>query len=127
MLKKMINESEKDKILHYRGSGNFALMQEVTDHFFASYGAVLTEGTLCDGAAEAGIEEGRGSNKNMPITEIVKSEVVIFWGRNPHVTSSHILPLLKNKTIVVIDPLKTQIAKSADIYLQIKPQFFPNG
>lgn len=121
ILKKMINESQKEKILHYRGSGNFALMQEVSDHFFASFGAVLTEGTLCDGAAEAGIEEGRGSNKNMPITEIAKSEVVIFWGRNPHVTSSHVLPLLKNKKIIVIDPIKTQIAKSADIYLQIKP------
>lgn len=121
ILKKMINESEKEKILNYRGSGNFALMQEVSDHFFASYGATLTEGTLCDGAAEAGIEEGRGSNKNMPITEIAKSDVVIFWGRNPHVTSSHILPLLKNKKIIVIDPVQTKIAKSADIYLQIKP------
>lgn len=120
-LKEMIEESEKDEILHYRGNANFALMQEVTDHFFASYGAVLTEGTLCDGAGEAGIVEGRGSNKNMPITEIVKSDVVIFWGRNPHTTSSHILPLIKNKTVIVIDPVKTKIAKIADIHIQLKP------
>jgi len=121
ILKEMIKESQKDEILHYRGSGNFALMQEVTDHFFASYGAVLTEGTLCDGAGEAGIEEGRGSNKNMPITEVAKSDVVIFWGRNPHTTSSHILPLVKGKTIIVIDPIKTQIAKTADVHIQLKP------
>lgn len=121
ILKEMIKNSNKDEILHYRGSGNFALMQEVTDHFFASYGAVLTEGSLCDGAGEAGIEEGRGSNKNMPITEVSKSDVVIFWGRNPHTTSSHILPLTKNKTIIVIDPIKTQIAKTADLHIQLKP------
>ncbi len=72
-------------------------MQEVTDHFFASYRATLTDGTLCDGAGEAGIIKGRGSNKNMPLPEIEKSEVVILWGRNPHTTSSHLLPLLKNK------------------------------
>ena len=114
------NSASKD-ILHYRGSGNFALMQEVTDHFFASYGATLTDGTLCDGAGEAGILEGRGSNKNMPLCEIKNSEVVIFWGRNPHTTSSHILPLIKDKTIIVIDPIKTKIAKMADLHIQLKP------
>jgi len=122
ILQDMLNESQKSEILHYRGSGNFGLMQEVTDHFFASYGATLTDGTLCDGAGEAGIIEGRGSNKNMPLGEIEKSEVVIIWGRNPHTTSSHLLPLLKDKQVIVIDPVKTKIAKSADIYLQIKPK-----
>ncbi|EDZ61411.1 molybdopterin oxidoreductase [Sulfurimonas gotlandica GD1] len=121
-LAQMLRESKPSEILHYRSSGNFALMQEVSDHFFASYGATLTDGTLCDGAGEAGITEGRGSNKNMPLSEIAKSDVVIFWGRNPHTTSSHILPLIKNKKIIVIDPIKTKIAKIADLHLQIKPR-----
>ena len=120
-LKEILSTTEISEILHYRGSGNFSLMQEVTDHFFTSYGATLTNGTLCDGAGEAGIIEGRGSNKNMPISEIAKSEVVIFWGRNPHATSSHILPLIKGKTIIAIDPIKTKIAKMADLHVQIKP------
>ncbi|MCD6190550.1 MAG: molybdopterin-dependent oxidoreductase [Sulfurimonas sp.] len=120
-LKEILESSNKNEILHYRGSGNFALMQEVTDHFFSSYGAVLTDGTLCDGAGEAGIIEGRGSNKNMPLSEIAKSDVVIIWGRNPHTTSSHLLPLIKGKEIIVIDPLKTKIAKTADLFIQIKP------
>ncbi len=121
ILTKMLKESKKDEILHYRGHGNFALMQEVTDHFFSSFGATLTDGTLCDGAGEAGIIEGRGSNKNMSMSEIAKSDVVIFWGRNPHATSSHLLPLIKDKIIIVIDPLKTKIAKMADLHIQIKP------
>jgi len=120
-LKDILLTSDKNEILHYRGHGNFALMQEVTDHFFASYGATLTDGSLCDGAGEAGIIEGRGTNKNMSISEIAKSEVVIFWGRDPHTTSSHLLPLMKDKTIIVIDPVKTKIAKMADIHVQIKP------
>ena len=120
-LKEILSSSLKSDILHYRGSGNFGLMQEVTDHFFANLGAVLTDGSLCDGAGEAGIINGRGSNKNMPLSEIEKSEVVLFWGRNPHVTSSHILPLIKDKKVIVIDPIRTKIAKSADVYIQIKP------
>ncbi len=120
-LKELLAFESKNNILHYRGNGNFALMQEVTDHFFANFGAILTDGTLCDGAGEAGIIEGRGSNKNMPLSEIEKSDVVIFWGRNPHTTSSHILPLVKNKKIIVIDPLKTKIAEIADLHVQIRP------
>ncbi len=120
-LKEILDSNLKSETLHYRGSGNFGLMQEVTDHVFASMGARLTDGTLCDGAGEAGIVEGRGSNKNMPLSEIAKSEVVIFWGRNPHVTSSHLLPMIKGKKIIVIDPVKTKIAKTADIHIQLKP------
>lgn len=120
-LNEILKTNKSSDVLHYRGSGNFGLMQEITDNFFSSFGATLTNGTLCDGAGEAGILEGRGSNKNMPISEIAKSEVVIFWGRNPHTTSSHLLPLIKDKTIIVIDPIKTQIAKDSDLHLQIKP------
>lgn len=120
-LRELLDENYKSETLYYRGSGNFGLMQEVSDHFFASVGATLTTGSLCDGAGEAGIIEGRGSNKNMPMSEIAKSEVVVFWGRNPHTTSSHLLPLIKDKTIIVIDPVQTKIAKMADIHLQIKP------
>lgn len=121
ILVRMFKESKESEVLHYRGHGNFGLMQGVTDHFFASYGATLTDGNLCDGAGEAGIIEGRGSNKNMPLSEIAKSDVVIFWGRNPHVTSSHLLPIVKGKKIIVIDPVETKIAKSADLFIQIKP------
>ncbi len=121
LLSEMIDENLKSETLFYKGSGNFALMQDVTEHFFASIGATLTDGSLCDGAGEAGIIEGRGSNKNMPYSEIEKSDVVIFWGRNPHTTSSHLLPLIKGKKIIVIDPVETQIAKMADLFIQIRP------
>ena len=119
MLVDMLKQSEN--CLHYRGNGNFALMQEVTDYFFASYGATLTDGSLCDGAGEAGIIAGRGHNEIMTPEEIAKSDLVVFWGRNPHTTSSHILPLLKDKKIIVVDPIKTQIAQKADLHVQLKP------
>jgi anaerobic selenocysteine-containing dehydrogenase len=120
-LKEILFSRSTDEILHYRGSGNFGLMQGVTDHLFSQMGATLTDGSLCDGAGEAGIIEGRGSNKNLSLSEIEKSEVVVFWGRNPHVTSSHILPIIKGKTVIVVDPVKTKIAKMADLHIQIKP------
>jgi len=119
---KCANVSVPSQILHYRGHGNFGLMQEITDHFFANFGATLTDGSLCDGAGEAGIVEGRGHNKLLSPEQIAKSEVVIVWGRNIHTTNSHLLPFLKDKTIIVIDPVKTKMAESADFHVQIKPK-----
>ena len=117
----MLKTTTNSSTLLYKGSGNFALMQGLLEHFFASYGAVLTEGSLCDGAGEAGIIEGRGSNKNMPYSEIEKSDIVILWGRDPHITSTHLLPLLKTKKIIVINPIKIESAYNADLFIQLKP------
>lgn len=108
-------------VLHYRGHGNFGSMQEVSDHFFANYGATLTKGSLCDGAGEAGIIDGRGVNYALSPEQIGEAEVVILWGRDPHVTNSHILPFLRDKQIIVIDPVRTRMAEKADLFLQIKP------
>ncbi|MFA6188147.1 MAG: molybdopterin-dependent oxidoreductase [Sulfuricurvum sp.] len=116
-----LQNSDPQRTLFYRGSGNIALMQRSTDHFFAGMGATGTRGSLCDGAGEAGIILGRGINHALSPKIIDEAEVVIVWGRNPHVTHSHLLGVLKNKFIVVIDPVQTQLAKTANLYLQIKP------
>jgi len=82
----------------------------------------LTKGSLCDGAGDAGIVEGRGVNRTLPLEQIEKAEVVVVWGRNVTVTNSHIMPYLEGKKIVVIDPVRTAIAKKADFFLQIAPR-----
>jgi anaerobic selenocysteine-containing dehydrogenase len=121
-LETLVREArEGNGVLHYRGSGNFGLMQAVTDHFFASVGATLTDGSLCDGAGAAGVTQGRGSNRALPPEQIAASDVVIVWGRNIPVTNSHLLPFLKDKEIIVIDPVRTDFAESADMHIQIKP------
>lgn len=122
ILKDILQKHSPDKTLFYKGSGNIALMQDVTEHFFAEYGSYSTNGSLCDGAGQVAIKEARGFNQVIAPEEIEKSEVVIFWGRNPHTTNSHILPFIKGKKIIVIDPVETQIAKEADFHLQIRPR-----
>lgn len=121
ILKERISEHKPHELLFYRGSGNIALMQRVTEHFFASLGATGTSGSLCDGAGEAGIIAGRGKNYPLSPSMIEKSEVVIVWGKNPHTSHSHLLPYLENKTLIVIDPIRTPLAQKADLYVPIKP------
>jgi len=116
-----LNTAQTDKTLFYRGSGNIGLIQRSMDHFFGQIGAIGTRGSLCDGAGEAGILEGRGVNYPLSPSMIDEAQVVIVWGKNPHTTHSHLLPFLKNKKIIVIDPIKTQLAQNADLHIQIKP------
>ena len=117
----VLKDTKSDSVLYYRGSGNVGLMQRSLEHFFAAIQAVGTSGSLCDGAGEAGIIQGRGNNEILSPQMILESEVVVLWGRNPHTTHSHLLPFLEGKMIIVIDPLKTPIAKKADLHIQIKP------
>ncbi len=122
ILEERLKGSDPSRVLHFRGSGNLGKMQAVTDLFFARYGATLTQGSLCDAAGQLGIEEGRGKNLILPLEQIKKSELIIIWGRNVTDTNSHILPYLDKKSVVVIDPVKTPIAKRAAMHLQIKPR-----
>jgi len=108
--------------LLWRGSGNFGVMQEISNLLFDKIDGTTTKGTLCDGSGDAGILEGRGVNRILPIEQIKKAEVVVVWGKNITITSAHLMPHLKDKKIIVIDPVKTAIAKKADIYLQIAPR-----
>lgn len=121
ILLKRLNANKADKTLFYRGSGNIGLMQRSMDHFFAQIGAMGTRGSLCDGAGEAAILEGRGVNYPLSPSMISQAQVVVVWGKNPQSTHSHLLPFLKNKKIIVIDPIKTPLAQSSDLHIQIKP------
>ena len=122
ILSSKIEEFKDGKNLHFMGSGDLGRVQHITKEFFAGFGFFGTEGSLCDGAGDAGIKEGRGANLMLPPSEIEKSDVVVIWGRDPSISNTHILPFLKDKKLIVIDPYKTDLAKKADIFLQIKPR-----
>ena len=121
-MKAVAEAFKTDDALLWRGSGNFGAMQGVTNLFMEKVNGTLTRGSLCDGAGDAGIIMGRGINRNLPLEQIAKAETVVVWGRNVTVTNSHIMPFLEGKHIVVIDPVKTTIAKKADLHLQIHPR-----
>jgi anaerobic selenocysteine-containing dehydrogenase len=110
------------KTLYFKGSGNLGAMQGVTKTFFAKHHAVLASGSLCDEAGDAGVVQGRGANLALSPLHVKDAEVVILWGRNPSVTNSHMLPSLKGKTLIVINPVKIDLAKNAALHVQIKPK-----
>ncbi|MCK4441809.1 MAG: molybdopterin-dependent oxidoreductase, partial [Sulfurovaceae bacterium] len=100
----------------------FGVMQEITNLLFKAIDGTTTKGSLCDGAGDAGIIAGRGVNRILPPEQIAKAEVVVVWGKNITVTASHLMPYIEGKKIIVIDPIKTPIAKRADLFIQNMPR-----
>ncbi|MCF6173137.1 MAG: molybdopterin-dependent oxidoreductase [Campylobacteraceae bacterium] len=117
-----LKETKPSKVLYYKGSGNLGALQSVTRVFFDKFNATLTKGGLCEKAGIYGIEEGRGAALALSPAVVKNSDVVIIWGRDTSITNSHMLPALKGKKLIVIDPRRTNIAKKAEIYVQIKPR-----
>ena len=122
ILVEKLRDTQGKNSLFYKGSGNLGVMQSATKNFFSQYGSDLTKGSLCDGAGTLGIEEGRGKVLNPPINRLLNSDVIIVWGRNFSVTSPHLYNLVKDKTFITIDPIKTEIAKKSELHLQINPK-----
>ena len=121
-LQAVVEAFQVDNPLLWRGSGNFGVMQEVTNLLFDKIEGTTTKGSLCDGSGDAGIIEGRGVNRILPPEQIAKAEVIVVWGKNLTVTASHLMPYIEGKKLVVIDPVETSIAKKADLFLQIAPR-----
>ncbi|MFV0481318.1 MAG: molybdopterin oxidoreductase, partial [Campylobacteraceae bacterium] len=122
ILLKKIKETPKDKILFYKGTGNLGLIQHFSKLFFSKIGAVVAKGNLGNEAGGVGVKEGRGANLTLSPLHVSKSEVVIVWGRDINIAKSHMMPATKDKTIVVIDVVKTSVAKKAELFLHVEPK-----
>ena len=117
-----LKDTKPSKIMFYKGSGNLGLMQNSPKTFFSKYGATLTNGDLCEGPGSQGLLLGRNHAVNPPIKNLIDSDVIICWGRNFSITSPHMYNLVKDKTFITIDPIKTPIAKKSELHMQINPK-----
>ena len=82
---------------------------------------------LCHASSVAALLEGIGSGAvSNPVMDVTKAEVVIVIGANPTVNhpvaATWIKNAIKNGTkLVVCDPRRSELARSAHRYLQFKP------
>src|SRR5690606_34908177 len=82
---------------------------------------------LCHASSVAALLEGIGSGAvSNPVMDVTRAEVVIVIGANPTVNHPVAATWIKNaiKTgtkLVVCDPRKSDLARSAHRYLQFKP------
>ena len=114
-------------ILHYRSGGSLGMLKHASELLFAELGPVTVKrGDICSGAGDAAQEADFGINESHDLFDLLESKLIILWGKNPHVSGVHLLPLLKEAQargakIIGIDPVRTRAASICELFLLPRP------
>jgi anaerobic selenocysteine-containing dehydrogenase len=109
------------------GGSNGALTEGLVDErLWRRLGTARPGRTLCaapNGAAAQGLY---GKMPGADLRDHVHAELIVVWGFNPRVAGMHYVSILaeaqrRGAKLVVIDPRRTSIAKSADLHLAPRP------
>jgi anaerobic selenocysteine-containing dehydrogenase len=114
-------------VLNYTSDGYGGVKSRIQSIFFNCLGGdTRFTGSLCWGAGMAAQTFDFGDVQGHLPKDVLNSDLVIVWGRNPKATSLHFYTLLKqaeknNTRIVVIDPIQSDTAKSLGTHVALKP------
>lgn len=114
-------------VLYYQGAGNMGVLRLLGSRFFDRYGPVTqASGSLCDGAGLSGLKRSYGAAVPHSPEDLVNSNLIMIWGRNPAVTNVHLVPFIKaarrrGALIVLVDPVVSRSAALAHLHLRLRP------
>ncbi|MFN8062655.1 MAG: molybdopterin-dependent oxidoreductase [Vicinamibacterales bacterium] len=112
--------------LSYGGS-NGLLTQDTTDaDLFAGLGASRLARTVCAAPTGAAAQAMYGKMVGVGYQDFVHARLIIVWGANPSASGVHLVPYIREAQrngakLVVVDPRRTPLAKTADLHVQLRP------
>jgi len=114
-------------ILHLYDFGHNGILRQLDRRFFQALGGVTEpRGSMCWGAGIAAQEKDFGAVYSGDWEQLLASQTIILWGRDPAVTNKHLIPLLreageKGAHIIVINPIKVKSTAFANAYVKVNP------
>ncbi|HEY5684282.1 MAG TPA: molybdopterin-dependent oxidoreductase [Acidimicrobiia bacterium] len=117
-----------ETVLPWWDAGTQGLLQlsSLDQRLFARLGSSRLVGSLCGGTAAAGVEATYGTPKAADALNARHADLVLLWGTNTRLTNRHLWPYIeearqRGAEVVVIDPIRTITADSADRFIQPVP------
>jgi len=126
--RKIIREDGAEAILPYSYAGNMGVINRLTTghRFFYRLGASRLERTICSSTGYAALSYTNGTSLGMNPEDFSFAKMIILWGANSLTTNLHLMPFIrkagkKGAKLIVIDPHRNRLAKSADRHIPIRP------
>jgi anaerobic selenocysteine-containing dehydrogenase len=110
----------------YGGSNGYLTEGAADARLFHRLGATNLARTLCampSTRAQVGMS---GRMVGMSLEDVVHARSIVLWGVNPSATSIHLVSRItearkRGATLVVVDPRRIPLARTADLHLSIRP------
>ena len=127
-VQEVIDTDGGEAVLPWGDAGTQGLIQmnSLDRRFFAKVGSSRQIDSLCGATAKAGTALTMGTPLGADPMDVVHSKLILLWGTNTRLTNRHLWPFIEQARangarVVVIDPLRTMTAQSADQFIQPLP------
>ena len=127
-LRAIAAESGGEAILPYSFMGSQGMLQgsSLDRRFFARLGATRLERAICGSAGSSGVAMTIGTSVGILPEDAEHARFIVLWGTNTVVTNLHLWRFIRKAReagaqLVVIDPVRTRTAESADWHFQPLP------
>jgi anaerobic selenocysteine-containing dehydrogenase len=110
----------------YGGSNGMLTQDNLDAQLWRRFGTSRLARTVCAAPTGAANMALYGKMASVTYQDYPEAKLIILWGVNPGASGIHLIPYVREAQkrgarIVVVDPRATQLARSADIHLAVKP------
>ncbi|MDW7675203.1 MAG: molybdopterin-dependent oxidoreductase, partial [Bacillota bacterium] len=105
----------------------YGVLRNLDRRFFNAFGGATNySGSMCWSSGYRAQEYDFGRVESSDWSDLLEAKTIILWGRDPAVTSIHMVPYLrgaqeKGAKIIVINPLRVKSVNFCDEYISVKP------
>jgi anaerobic selenocysteine-containing dehydrogenase len=123
----IVDTDGAEAIMPYSDAGNQSLLaMSYPERFWNRLGATRVVRAICGPTVGEGVKATNGTALGLDPLELRHSKLILLWGTNTRLTNRHLWPTIEaaradGAQLVVIDPIRTITADSADWFVPIRP------